>query len=189
MVILQYMRKEVEVKIKVSDFEITKQKLIEIGCVFSEPIIQDDITFVDSNYGAYDEFQSGKNILRIRKNNDKYIFTIKQPQKNEMDSIERETEISDPNEFKEALLLMGYRQVVEIHKTRVKTKYNDYEICLDKVEDLGCFIEVEKIVENNDDSEMIQNELLEFLQKLGLNISNRILNGYDTLIYIKNKNE
>lgn len=181
------MRKEIEVKLKVSDFEKLKDKLIQMGCVLSEPIFQDDITFVDHNYGDYDNFQSGKNILRIRKSNNKYIFTLKQPQKNEMDSIERETEITDPEEFKEALILMGYRKAVEVRKVRVKTKYKDYEICLDNVEDLGYFVEVEKIVDTGD-SELIQNELLEFLKTLGLNISERVFNGYDTLIYIKNKN-
>lgn len=181
------MRKEIEVKARVSNFEIVKQKLTEIGCVFTKPIIQDDITFVDSSYGAYDEFQPGKNILRIRKNNSKYIFTLKQPQKNEMDAIERETEISDPNEFKEALLLMGYKEVVEIHKTRVKTKYNNYEICLDKVEGLGSFIEVEKITEE-DNAEEVQKQLFDFLVELGVNSNDRVFNGYDTLIYLKNKN-
>jgi adenylate cyclase class 2 len=181
------MRKEIEVKLKVSDFEKLKDKLIQMGCVLSEPIFQDDITFVDHNYGDYDNFQSGKNILRIRKSNNKYIFTLKQPQKNEMDSIERETEITDPEEFKEALILMGYRKAVEVRKVRVKTKYKNYEICLDNVEDLGYFVEVEKIVDTGD-SELIQNELLEFLKTLGLNISERVFNGYDTLIYIKNKN-
>jgi adenylate cyclase class 2 len=104
-----------------------------------------------------------------------------------MDSIERETEITDPEEFKEALILMGYRKAVEVRKVRVKTKYKNYEICLDNVEDLGYFVEVEKIVDTGD-SELIQNELLEFLKTLGLNISERVFNGYDTLIYIKNKN-
>ena len=180
------MRKEIEVKVKISNIEKIKQKLLELGCVFSEPIIQDDITFVDLDYGPYDEFQSGKNILRIRKNNNKYLFTLKQPQKNELDVIERETEISDPDEFMEALFLMGYRKAVEIHKTRVKTKYNDYEICLDEVEGLGSFIEVEKITDDVDGEE-IQKQLFEFLIGLEVDPNDRILNGYDTLIYLKQK--
>ncbi len=183
------MRKEIEVKAKISDIEKIKEKLIKMGCVLSEPIIQDDVTFVDSDYGPYDQFQSGKNILRIRKNNNnKYIFTLKQPQKNEMDVIERETEISDPEEFKEALILMGYKKIVEIYKTRIKTKYDDCEICLDNVEGLGFFIEVEKIVEDTDGEE-IQNKLFEFLISLEVDPKDRVLNGYDTLIYMKNKNE
>ena len=180
------MRKEVEVKAKVSDFGKVKQGLIQMGCAFSDPIIQDDMTFVDSSYGPYDEFQPGKNILRIRKNDGKYIFTIKQPQRNEMDVIERETEISDPEEFKEALLLMGYKQMVEIHKTRVKTKYKDYEICLDEVKDLGSFTEVEKITEE-ENTEEIQRQLFEFLTSLGVDPKDQVFNGYDTLIYLKNK--
>jgi adenylate cyclase class 2 len=182
------MRKEVEVKVKVSDFGKVKQQLTEMGCVFSQQITQDDVTFVDSNYGEYDEFQPGKNILRLRKSDDKYIFTLKQPQRNEMDSIERESEISDPEEFEAALLLMGYRKVVKIHKTRVKTKYKDCEICLDEVEGLGSFIEVEKIITGDGDAIEVQEQLFEFLITLGIDPKDQVFNGYDTLIYRKNKN-
>lgn len=178
------MRKEIEVKAKVENLEELANKLQSLGVELSEPIIQNDQTFVDENYGDYAAFQPDKNILRIRENNGKFIFTLKQPKTNEMDALERETEITDPNEFKEALLLMGYKPVVEIHKVRRKAKYKDYEICLDEVKELGSFAEVEKITEDVDAAE-VQEELFQFLESLGIKRQDRVMNGYDTLVYKK----
>ncbi|TAL49270.1 class IV adenylate cyclase [Patescibacteria group bacterium] len=182
------MRKEIEVKAKVGNLKELTQKLKALEVVLSEPIIQNDQTFVDENYGDYGKFQPDKNILRIRETNGKYIFTLKQPKTNEFDSLERETEIADPIEFREALLLMGYEPVVEIHKVRRKAKYRNYEICLDEVKELGSFIEVEKITED-ENAEMVQNELLAFLESLGVKKEDRVTNGYDTLIYLKQQEQ
>jgi len=178
------MRKEIEVKARVADLGELTKKLEAMGVVLSEPIIQNDQTFIDESYGSYDKFQPGRNILRIRENNGKFIFTIKQSQSNELDSIERETEIAEPEEFREALLLMGYKPAVEIHKVRRKAKYKDYEICLDEVKELGSFVEVEKITDEKNAVE-VQNKLFEFLESLGVKREDRVTNGYDTLIYLK----
>lgn len=178
------MRKEIEVKAKVTDLESLTLRLEAKGIVLSEPIIQNDETFVDKNYGDYEKFQPGKNILRIRENNGKFLFTLKQPQSNELDAIERETDIDNSVEFKEALLLMGYKPVVEIHKVRRRAKYMDYEICLDEVKELGIFVEVEKITEDVNAGE-VQEELFRLLEGLGVKREDRITNGYDTLVYRK----
>ncbi len=182
------MRKEIEVKAKVASLNEVEEKLKVLGCIFSDATFQNDVTFVDENYGDYAKFQPRKNILRIRTSEGKYLFTIKQPQNNEMDAIEHETEISDPQEFKEALNLMGYKKVVEIRKTRKKAKYRDYEICLDEVEELGSFVEVEKITDE-ENSEAIQQELFDFLVSIEVDPKDRVFQGYDTLIYLSRKNE
>lgn len=178
------MRKEIEVKARVTNLEELEKKIEALGISLSEPIIQNDETFADNYYGNYADFQPGKNILRIRESNGEYIFTIKQSQKNELDCIERETEIIDPKEFREALLLMGYKPRVQIHKVRRKAKYKDYEICLDEVKGLGSFVEVEKITDD-ENADKVQDELFSFLESLGVSKDNRELHGYDTLIYLK----
>lgn len=178
------MRKEIEVKARVRDPQQVMTKLKELGITFSDPTTQSDVTFVDSDYGAYQDFHPGKNILRIRKQGGQCLFTVKQPQKNELDNIEHETEILNPVEFREALLLMGYREAVKIHKTRRKAKFQDLEICLDEVSGLGTYIEVEKITEI-ESADQVQAELFSFLEKLGVSASDQETHGYDTLVYLK----
>jgi predicted adenylyl cyclase CyaB len=136
------MRQEIEVKARVSDMQAIEEKLRALGCTISEPVIQDDTVFVDYSE-AYDQMSPGKNFLRIRKSNDKTLFTVKQPQQGELDCFEHETEISDAEEMRQAILLMGYHEAIKIYKTRRKTNYGEYEICLDEVRDLGTFIELE----------------------------------------------
>lgn len=178
------MRKEVEVKAQLKDKEGVMNKLKELGCVFSEPVEQHDTIYVDQNYGPFAEFQPGKNLLRVRETKGKAFLTLKNPQSVQMDSIERETEISDPQEAKEMLLLMGYHEAAQVHKTRMKSHYQDWEICLDEVQGLGSFIEVEKITENVDAAPVLK-ELFDFLKSLGVDEGDRIHDGYDTLIYLK----
>jgi adenylate cyclase, class 2 len=176
------MKKEIEVKAKVVNQEKLREKLLSLGCMFSEPVIQEDTTFVDFD-GDYTVFMPNTNFLRIRKANGTYLFTLKRPQSNELDSIERETEISDPEQFKDMLEYMGFHRAVDVVKKRVKTRYKDMEICLDEVTGLGSFIEVEKITEG--DGESVQEELFLFLESLGVKREDRVMHGYDTLIYLK----
>lgn len=159
------MQKEIEVKAKIDNFETVKNKLLKLGCVFSDSIRQEDEVFVNFD-GDFTQLKLGNNFLRIRKENksgnSRTLFTLKQPQSNELDCIEKEVEISDSEQFKDTLILMGYHSAISVHKNRVKTKYNGTEICLDDVDSLGSFIEVEKIVEGNGDE--VQEELLVFLK-------------------------
>lgn len=180
------MRKEIEVKAKVNNLDEIAGKLTELGCVLSQPITQHDTVFVENDYGPFEQFQPKKNLLRIREAGNEFILTLKRPQSNQLDSIEHETKIYDPNETKEILALMGYHEIVKIHKTRRKTKYNEWKICLDQVDKLGSFIEVEKMADDAD-AKKIQNELFSFLQSLGIKQEDRVFDGYDTLIYLTTK--
>ena len=82
------------------------------------------------------------------------------------------------------LTVLGYPQALTIKKTRSKKVYNDYTICIDEVEGLGNFIEVEKLVTDGDIN-VIQDELFEFLVSLGIQKEDRILDAYDTLLLKK----
>ena len=81
---------------------------------------------------------------------------------------------------------MGYHKVVEVHKVRRKTNYNDWEICLDEVDGLGSFVEAEKLGEDGE-AEAIQKELFDFLKTLGVKEEDQMTRGYDTLVYLQGK--
>ena len=179
------MSREIEVKARVKNFDQVINKLKDLGCEIPKPIIQDDKIFVDKKYGDYVSLHIGSNILRIRTvNGDKSYFTLKQSVKNELDCIEKQTQIQNPQEMLDALNMMGYVNVVSVYKKRQKIKYQDYTICLDQVRNLGNYIEVEKLF--NDDSELdgVQEEIFNFLKTLGINPEDREEHGYDTLIYL-----
>ncbi|MDP3762811.1 MAG: CYTH domain-containing protein, partial [bacterium] len=60
-----------------------------------------------------------------------------------------------------------------------------YEICLDEVDRLGSFVEVETFSDDGD-PEKIQEEIFKFLLSLGVKPEDRVREGYDTLVYLKN---
>jgi adenylate cyclase, class 2 len=172
------MKKEIEVKFRVENPEETLASLEKAGIKLSEPVEQDDTVFVNYD-GDFNRFPKGANFLRIRLAKDKALLTLKRG--DELASIERETEISDPKAMREALEFMGYHEAVRVKKVRRKGRLEQYEICLDDVARLGQFIELEEITAKS--PEVAQQEMIEVLARLGIVVGERVTNGYDTLMY------
>lgn len=99
---------------------------------------------------------------------------------NDLDAIEHEVEVSSKKEMEEAIFLMGYKEALRVNKTRAITHYDNCEICIDVVENLGIFIEMEKLTEDGD-SEKIQDELFKFFESIGIAREDRVTSGYDVL--------
>ena len=180
------MKSEIEVKAKIKDFDTLVYKLKEIGCILSEPIIQNDFIYNKKGVNLRD-LNHNTPVLRIREQGEQIIFNLKKNRSNEIDCIEKEIEVSDKNILEDIFKLLDYKKTVEVHKKRRKGKYHDYEICLDEVQDLGSFIEVEKM--SDEDGGKVQEELFNFLKTLGIRDEDRVLIGYDSMIWLKNNQE
>ena len=184
------MKKEIEVKAKVENFDFLLSKLKGLGCNISDLVEQRDKIFLSKDMKFTDivcasEIIQGTNVLRIRESNGKVKLTLKIPQKNEMDCIEREVEVNNAKQTLDILEYLGYKEVIKVNKKRIKCNYKNYEICLDEVEELGKFIEVEKITD--EEPSKIQEELFIFLESLGVKKEDQVFQGYDTLIYNRNR--
>lgn len=176
--------KEIEIKAKLINREKITDNLKQLGCTFEKPITQEDIIYV-KNIGSMEAFRSNDVFLRIRlKNKEKILFTIKKRMTNDLDTIEHEVEISSKTEMEQALFLMGYKEAVRVSKTRVITHHNGCEICIDDVNELGSFIEMEKLTEDGN-SEVIQEELFQFFESIGIDRKDRVHSGYDILMLEK----
>ncbi len=121
-------------------------------------------------------------MFRIRKNNDKFLLTFKRPLSNGLDKLEHELGIDDEKEMEAILNLIDFREVSLVKKTRRKTNYQGYEICVDVVDELGSFVEVEKIADDVD-STKVQEEMFALLLSFGIKQEDRIMVGYDVLMY------
>jgi len=177
--------REIEVKAKAKDLEVLKKNLEARGCVFGEEITQEGKIFLYKNIG-YQDVKIGVPVLRIRKQIKagavKNIFTLKVPLTNMLDKREHETEIVDAEQMEKALEAMGYYMPLEIKKTRVKGKINGDEVCLDQVDNLGTFVEMERLAQDND-PEQVQAELYKFLETVGVSRVDQVTKGYDILLY------
>ncbi len=122
-------------------------------------------------------------MLRIRKEQDRILFTLKQSQENHLDKIEKEFTISNEQQAAEAISLLGFVESVSVEKIRRKCQYNDYEICIDEVRSLGMFVEIEKI--SSEEGTSVLTELFAFLEGMGVKKDDQVFLGYDVLLYQK----
>lgn len=172
--------KEIEVKAHLKNKEQVLEKLQALGCVLSEPIRQVDTVYTKV-VGNVEEYLTNDHFVRIREKSDgRFIFTVKKPlSKVVLTKAEHETEIKDAKELEQALFLMGYQIANKVIKLRRTADYKEFEICIDDVEKLGAFIEVEKM--SDGDVDLVRNELNEFLTLLGVDPKDEVHKGYDIM--------
>ena len=180
--------REIEIKLRVNNLEELEQKLKKSGLAISKEINQRDVIYSSINDKNFADAHEGHIALRIRNEGDISKITLKQQKSNEMDNIEYETDVKDVEVMHNILLLLGWKPLLEVKKKRKKGKLGEYEVCLDRVEQLGDFIEIEKLTSDNVDPEEVRDELFEELEKFGLTRDQEETKGYDTQIYLlKNK--
>lgn len=176
--------REIEIKLKVSNLAEIAQKLEQAGCKLSAPIRQHDVVY--SRGGTNEEFVSateGDIIMRIRRLDGIAEFNLKQQKSNEMDNLEYETEVKNPEAVHSILLALGYQPSVEVKKMRRKGKLGEYEICLDEVEQLGSFVELEKLTRDDAGPNEAREELFKVLEHFGFSRADEETRGYDTQMY------
>lgn len=173
--------KEIEVKAYLKNEVEVIDKLKKFGCVLSEPIRQVDTVYTKIPAKNVEEYLKNDHFVRIREKSDgKFIFTVKKPlSKQVLTKAEHETEVLNHKELEQALLLMGYGVANKVIKVRRITHYKDFEICIDEVEGMGSFIEVEKM--SDGDVDAVRKDLNVFLISLGVPSTDEIHKGYDIL--------
>ena len=172
--------REIEIKAHVEDTKHVLAALSQKGVLIGEPVTQHD--FVYARPGARDN-DPDENWLRIRtENHTRTIFTLKRSVAGDLDSIEHETEVTDESELAKIIEYLGYTLHSDVTKTRQKARIGDVEICLDKVDRLGVFVEAEKLCDDDVDGAAVVEELWGVLESLGLSRRDEVTSGYDVLM-------
>ena len=176
--------REVEVKASISDSNILVKNLLLKNAKFIQRIIQEDKIFIDKTKDFLKLSNSDK-IFRIRKIGNDFEFNLKIPINNELDCLEYELKIDNVYAMEKILSHLDFIEVISVIKTRDIYKYGELTFNIDLVENLGEFVELEKMVNCDDISEHqldLKKILLDFY-KLPIEFINF---GYDTLLYKKN---
>ena len=173
--------KEIEIKAYLKDEAKVIANLRNLGCELSAPIRQVDTVYTRIPANTLEEYLTNDHFVRIREKSDgKFIFTVKKPLSKEvLTKAEHETQIMNNKELELALGLMGYKLASKVIKVRRTTNYKDFEICIDEVEKLGAFIEVERM--SDGDVDQVRKDLNEFLLSLGVSTEDEVRKGYDIL--------
>lgn len=171
--------REIELKFQVDNFDKIKSILANNHEKISEEYHQSDTIYVSDLNDT--ESKEGSLWLRVRKVNDKVEMNLKKQSAKKMESEEIEFEVSDYDLANRFLKTLGYQEWVSVNKIRTYSKYENVNICMDEVERLGCFIELELLIDENDDKDY-ESILLEYANKMGIDTDKRINSHYDTMI-------
>jgi len=178
--------REIEIKVKVNNYEEVISLLANKGWNPSPAIRQQDIIFVDKEI-SFSDIRSGTPVTRIRIQDDKdFILNVKVPQSSELDCIEHETKVENIKETLNILSLLGLHEVMRVTKVRQLGTIGNHTVCLDTVENLGCFIEFEILFsEEVTNLDKMKCDIWQEIASLGITHNDEVLYGYDTLLYKK----
>ncbi len=173
---------EIEVKVRV-DHSKARSILKNIGAVKRRIESQSDIYFA----APYRDFAKTDEALRIRSLDGQAVLTYKGPK---LDGISKsrkefETPVEEAAAIK-ILRALGFSEAGIVRKQREIFSAGEITICLDLVEGLGEFLEVEIVAENEKDLEISRAKLFELLKHFGTGEKDSIRTSYLEMILGKN---
>jgi adenylate cyclase class 2 len=159
---------EVEAKAVCDDLGAIKSRIRDLGARFLWKGTQKDMYF---NHPARD-FARTDEALRIREVGEKAYLTYKGPKMDELTKTREEIAISvdKPENLLEILKKLGFREVRTVTKNREKYQLDELTVCLDSVEGLGDFVELEATCDPNDSERIdeLRNRILNTLKEWNL---------------------
>ena len=174
--------KEIEILVRLyTDIDICKEKLKNYEFLGTKQTI--DHYYYDplrTNLKP-DKNNQLNECLRLREKGDKYYLTYKvdhfDKKKIWLYSDEYETEFKDKTQMENVFNLLGLKKLLTIDNKKSIYKTSKYEIALEEVNKLGNFMEVEYCTTNDVDVVKIKEEIQDFINELGFEVSEELHMG------------
>ncbi|OPY33378.1 MAG: CYTH domain protein [Methanomassiliicoccales archaeon PtaU1.Bin124] len=131
---------EIEVKVPVTDLGSIETRLVGLGGVFVTEKAQEDLYMAHPcrDFGVTDE------ALRLRMDGNAQVLTYKGPKMDARSKTREEIEFSVPMEqMRTVLERLGFVKFIQVRKVRKEYVLDDVLVCLDQVEGLGSYVELE----------------------------------------------
>ena len=155
---------EMELKAVLKNKFQVREKLKEKGCKWVVVGRQEDIIYEKKDTRQVVHVP----IFRIRRCNDNTSLTLKVLEEDIDTAEELEVSISDGIIMDKILQIIGFSIKARIVKRREITKYKGVNICIDEVEGLGDFIEIERMSGESTDKNVVYQEMKKILFELGI---------------------
>ncbi len=172
---------EVEVKVK-ADHENVRPILKKIGAAKVRTEIQSDTYFA----APHRDFAKTDEALRIRSLDGQATLTYKGPKLDGISKTREELE-TPVDEFTITRILhaLGFSEAGIVRKIREVFRAGEIIVCLDAVEGLGEFLEVEIMAESEKDLETSSHKLFDFLKQFGFGAKDSIRTSYLEMVLEK----
>lgn len=126
---------------------------------------------------------------RLREKGDKSYITYKIDHYDNgiwIFSDEYETEVKDIKVMEKIFQCLGLKRLVVVDNVKHLYETPDYEIALEEVTDLGCFLEVEALHDDESlSAEEIKSKIYDFIENLGLVVGAELNSGKPELLLQK----
>lgn len=176
---------EIEIKFPLLNPVEVKKFLEENSEAISKDVFQKDTYFIPA-HRDFLEPEFPYEWLRLRETNKGNSITYKHfyPENAEKTDYcdEFETKFENAESLKKILLALDMKEVIVVEKSRSSWMFEEVEIAIDEVENLGSFIELEATLGYNDPIEG-KKFLYSILEKLGAQVGEEDLRGYPYLIW------
>lgn len=174
---------EIEVKVK-TDHSKTRPILKKIGAVKLGVESQSDVYFA----APHRDFAKTDEALRIRSLDGQAVLTYKGPKLDKVSKTREELETPvDETTTTKILYALGFSDAGIVRKKREVFNAGEITVCLDAVEGLGEFLEVEIVAENEKELEISRGKLFEFLKQFGVGEKDSIRTSYLEMVLEQNK--
>lgn len=169
------MAQNIETKAKINSISAYEQKILDLGGKYIEILTQEDTYF---NIGTDKR-------LKLRNINDEkfVLISYERPNTNAVKKSEWRSVKFDEKEKILDLLTFTFGIKIIVKKKRKVYTFQNTEIHLDKIENLGEYIELETKVINQDDSE---DEHKDLIKDIGIDENDFINLSYSDLLLNKN---
>ena len=177
---------EIELKFKVNDYNKIYQKLLQMGCIFGKKIVQRDAVFFHKDNKNYDiNFQTIVIRTRIIDDSIKQV-TLKRRMDDSCASREIEFLVENTEKVDEFIDSLGFVKTIEFTKERMQTTLGEFNICFDKIDELGQYVEIE-IITNDNNIQQYKNKIINFASYIGIDINNIESKYYPQIILDKKR--
>lgn len=184
------MNEEIEIKVILKNPDQVEKRLKEIGKLIKEEEQKDEY-FVPKDNDFFAEHPT-REYLRIRYKGDTsklcYHYCHYDDKGELLKTDEYETEIKDPEMMATILKNLNFVKRVTVVKHRTYYEYKGFEVLIDKVDGLGCFLEVEakeNSFPSNITVEEVRNSCYEILKEIGAEWEHVPRGGYPDLLIRK----
>ena len=165
---------EAELKASLGDLaaEELADRAAALGFLPVEQVRETDVYFngTERDFRRTDEALRLRSVRRLPDGPWESLITYKGPKLDRVSNArtEYETGVSDGGTAQELLEALGYRPLAEVNKVRRTYRLDQVTLCLDQVQGLGGFLELELLVPGEEQREAAVERLLALLEELGI---------------------